>query len=172
MIVELDNGIVREVDPMHSKRQAHGIVGLANYVYVCGGLSGLYLLNRCERFDVISEKWYSDLPQLNEYKFSMTICAVDNRWLYSFGGATAYYDESQRELVIERLDTFALRNHDEPGAKQYNIDNCAWELLRIRSRFQTCCQQGIIPLLETAADRDNGFRRFLIFGGVHGDYTS
>lgn len=135
MIVELDNGIVREVEPMHSKRQAHGICNLANYVYVCGGLSGLYLLNRCERFDIISEKWYSDLPLLNEYKFSMTICPVDNKWLYSFGGATAYYDENQRELVIERLDTYSLRRHDEPDAQLYNREQCAWEILRIRSRF-------------------------------------
>ena len=95
---------------MYKKRQAHGIVKQGEYVYVCGGLRNYYLEDSCERFCISDQKWYSDVPNLNEYKFSMTMVAVES-YLYAFGGATAYYDDTLKQLTIERLDTSKLKHH-------------------------------------------------------------
>jgi len=44
----------------------------------------------------------------------------------------------------------------------------------VKSNFQSCCQQGVIPLNYSHSDDrigEPGERRYLIFGGVHGDFT-
>ena len=44
----------------------------------------------------------------------------------------------------------------------------------VKSNFQSCCQQGVIPLNYSHSDYnigEPGERRYLIFGGVHGDFT-
>ena len=73
---------------MNISRQAHGLVRVNNYVYACGGLQDDTILDSCERFNLFTEKWTSDVPSLCEPKFSATMMALNKMWIYSFGGAT------------------------------------------------------------------------------------
>ena len=41
-------------------------------------------------------------------------------------------------------------------------------MLRVDCKYQSCCQQGIIQLNSNSENE----RRFLVFGGVHGDFTN
>ena len=40
--------------------------------------------------------------------------------------------------------------------------------MRVDCKYQSCCQQGIIQLNSNSENE----RRFLVFGGVHGDFTN
>jgi len=62
---------------MHIERQAHGMVLLHNFVYCCGGHNS-DILNSCERYNLETEQWQIDVPDLKEAKFSMTMIAIDN----------------------------------------------------------------------------------------------
>lgn len=71
------------------------------------------------------------------------------QWLYSFGGAVAQYNENQCEMIVERLDTNKLMSHDKPEATEYNRNEVEWEFVTIKNNYKTCCQQGVIPLMQT-----------------------
>ena len=88
-------------------------------------------------------------------KFSMTMMVMDKKWIYSFGGATMNFQKDLTNFEIERLDTEKLG---------------AWERIVIECDMKSCCQQGVIPLNPSWGDKP-GERRYLVFGGVHGDYT-
>lgn len=50
---------------MTTKRQAHGLSRLGNFVYACGGINSPWgLLDSCERYDLVLKKWRDDLPKL------------------------------------------------------------------------------------------------------------
>ena len=87
-IINTRSGIVKKKQNMKIKRQAHGLVRINNYVYACGGLDNISIIDTCERFNLTTEKWSLDVPSLKEAKFSMTMMALDKTWIYSFGGAT------------------------------------------------------------------------------------
>ena len=61
---------------------------VGDYVYCCAGLDGRQILKTCERFNLKTEKWTQDVPEMVNEKFSMTMMLLDKTWLYSFGGAT------------------------------------------------------------------------------------
>ena len=81
------------------------MVMIDNFVYACGGLDGNNILDSCERFDLMTETWQMDVPNLNEAKFSMTMMKLDKTWIYSFGGATNNYNDPSQDLELERLNT-------------------------------------------------------------------
>ena len=91
---------------------------------------------------------------------------VNNTWLYCFGGVSDYGPAHWGSQVIERLNTASLR--DEDHFSEHNKEICKWQRVDLKSRFETCCQQGVIPLNFTPGSTH---RRFLVFGGVHGDYN-
>jgi len=43
------------------------------------------MVRSCEKYLINEDKWVA-LPDLNEFKFSTSICLLDNRFLYAFGG--------------------------------------------------------------------------------------
>ena len=51
---------------------------------------------------------------------------------------------------------------------EHNKELCSWERVELKSNFETCCQQGVIPLKVLPGTNE---RRYLVFGGVHGDYN-
>ena len=106
------------------------------------------------------------MPDLCEAKFSLTMIVVDQTWLYCFGGVGDFGPIYHGSQVIERLNTAVLR--DEDHFSEHNKVLCQWERIDLRSKFETCCQQGVIPLNKAS---DSNERRYLVFGGVHGDYN-
>lgn len=148
---------------MSTKRQAHGMVLVKNHVYCCGGLDGSYeILKTCERFDLSSQLWCQDVPNLSIEKFSMTMMVMDQTWVYSFGGASPAFQEEPKGFEVERLDTSTLGGQ-----------NAKWERVIIKCDFVRGCQQGVIPLNTSWGDEQlgqPGERRFIVFGGVHHDF--
>lgn len=57
---------------------------------------------------------------------------------------------------------------DEDHFSEHNKNLCKWQRVDLQSRYETCCQQGVIPLNYSPGSNN---RRYLIFGGVHGDYN-
>ncbi len=65
-----------------------------NYVYCCGGLTMRNSITKsCERFNLFTKHWQDDVPDMQEEKFSMTIILIQKIWLYSFGGASNFFDQ-------------------------------------------------------------------------------
>lgn len=80
---------------MHTRRQAHGLCRIGDYVYACGGLaSNQAIVKSCERYDLRKNFWYQDMPDLSEQKFSLTMIVVNHTWLYCFGGVGDYLPEN------------------------------------------------------------------------------
>ena len=107
------------------------------------------------------------MPDLSEPKFSLTMLVVDHTWLYCFGGVGDYLPENDSNHVIERLNTATLR--DEDSFSEHNKNVCKWQRVEVKSKHQACCQQGVIILNQIPGSNE---RRYLVFGGVHGDYNN
>ena len=73
-IVDSKEGLVRVLPEMQFKRQAHGMIQIGNFVYCCAGLDGGWdILNSCERFNLDTETWQRDVPDMNQKQFSMSM---------------------------------------------------------------------------------------------------
>jgi hypothetical protein len=125
------------VADMIYKRQAHGMLLVNNYVYCCGGLTGTMILDSCERYNIENiggkDHWQQDLPALECPKFSMTMLLMDNKWIYSFGGAAVVMlDNGIKGFEVERLNTSLVDN-----GTLTNKDH--WERILIKYNFDRCC---------------------------------
>lgn len=89
------------------------MVKIFNFVYCCGGLSGWEILDSCERYNLETEKWQNDVPNLQESKFSMTMVVLDKTWIYSFGGASSDFNGDPNGFEVERLNTDLIKEKDE-----------------------------------------------------------
>ena len=81
----ISSEIVKKQD-MINPRRAHGTVLLRDYVYVCGGINSESLsIQSCERYSIDQNKWepIADLPSCKSH---VTLCAVNNNKILSFGG--------------------------------------------------------------------------------------
>lgn len=88
-MINIETGSVEQLDDMSIPRQAHGMCKVNDFIYCCAGLDGGFdILNSCERYSLVSKRWTSDVPAMENKKFSMTMMVMDKTWLYSFGGAT------------------------------------------------------------------------------------
>ena len=75
-----------------------------NEIYVTGGYNEGELSKKCERYSVAEDKWYW-LPDLNEFKCSMSLVLLDDgKYLYSIGGLSKMDTIVQLNTSIERLD--------------------------------------------------------------------
>lgn len=84
-------GATRRLSDMVKRRTAHSISRIGNYVYCCGGMTSRQdLIKSCERYDIKGNFWYEDMPDLNDYKCSMTMLVIKNTWLYGFNGAISH----------------------------------------------------------------------------------
>lgn len=92
---DVNTGVMKQKQEMFSRRQAHGLCRIGHYVYACGGLSSnTNIVKSCERYDLRKNWWYTDMPDLTEPKFSVTMIVVDHTWLYCFGGVGEYNPEN------------------------------------------------------------------------------
>jgi len=56
-----------------------------NQIYVAGGYIMGEITRKCERYTLANDTWTS-MPDLTEEKCSVSLCVLDNKYLYSFGG--------------------------------------------------------------------------------------
>jgi hypothetical protein len=91
--------------PMQMSRASFGATYHAtrNEIIVAGGYSQGELTKKVERYSVAEDKWYY-LADMNEFKCSNSLCIVDDRWLYSFGGLSKIENTVQLNTTVERLD--------------------------------------------------------------------
>lgn len=54
-------------------------------IIVTGGYINGKLTNRCELYNILRDEW-TQLPELNQQKASSSLCLLDSRYLYCFGG--------------------------------------------------------------------------------------
>jgi len=73
-----------------------------HYLYVFGGTNSSGYLDSCEEYDIETNNWKA-IAKLNEKKKWMSVCAFNNKYLYSFGGCTS--DKNEVSKSIECLDT-------------------------------------------------------------------
>ena len=112
-----------------------------NEIYVAGGYSEGELTKKVEKYSVAEDKW-TFLPDLNEFKCSMSLCMLDdNKYLYSIGGLSKIEQNIQLNTTIERLD---LSN-----------PNAQWQVMPIKLP-EAACDLGCV-----AVSKDE----ILIFGG-------
>jgi|LauGreDrversion4_2_1035121.scaffolds.fasta_scaffold470589_1 hypothetical protein len=91
---------------MQISRASFGCVYSAqrNEIFVAGGYTEGELNKKVERYSIAEDKW-TFLPDLNEYKCSMSLCLLDDsRYLYSIGGLSKVDQNIQLNTTIERLD--------------------------------------------------------------------
>ena len=93
-------------------RSSHGCtVNLhKNEIYVAGGYFSGNLTRSCEVYSIKDNVW-RELQALNEAKCSVTLCTLNGRYLYCFGGLAKKLDGAFLLNSIEVLDL------EEPGAK-------------------------------------------------------
>ena len=144
--MDLKSGQVKRMANMGVARQAHGICHIGNFIYVVGGLSDDNVcLSSVERYDIRTNKWQLIKADLSTPSYAMTLTAVKQRYIYSFGS----HDLSYKEEVFRRLDTQNLSR----GWEQIYLPNPS---------LVNGCQYGVV-LLESSK---NDMVEFLVFGGI------
>ena len=160
--IDVVSGAMIRLADMNSKRQAHGLCKIGQYIYACGGLQSCEVaLKSCERYDINKNTWSKDVPDMEEAKYSHTMIVVSNTWLYAFGGAYDLYFDDRTSQTVERFNTSSIKNNCD-----YN-NNSKWEMIVMKSGHKTLCQQGVIQL---SRQFDDDHVRYLIFGGIQTDY--
>ena len=84
-------------------RANHTLVALnSNKLYAIGGCNTKDEIPACEVYSVDKNCW-EDCAYLNQKKMWVTVCSVDGRYLYAFGGSTNL--QPKESNMIECLDT-------------------------------------------------------------------
>ena len=66
-------------------RQAFGICCIGNQIYALGGISNEDALDSVEVYDVSSDKWEQMEQKLPKKAYSMSLVAIQKRYIFSFG---------------------------------------------------------------------------------------
>lgn len=73
-------------------------------IYVVGGKSFDDIFNKCEAYSILNDHWF-ELPSLNEAKCSASLCVLDGKLLFCFGGVkTNDFGGNALVSTIEVLD--------------------------------------------------------------------
>ncbi len=97
---------IEKLPNMSVSRANHTMVALSpNKLYVVGGCNTKAEIPVCEEFTVDKKHW-RDCAFLNEKKMWVSVCPVDGRYLYAFGGLTNM--KPKESNLIECLDTTDL----------------------------------------------------------------
>lgn len=140
----IQNGkiVCEEKSKMMLSRSSHAatINVYKNELYVAGGYHNGKLTRTCEVYSIAKNEWRS-LPPLNEEKCSSSLCVLNGRFLYCFGGLSKQENSAYLLSSIEMLDL------DAPNPK--------WIMLSIKMPHQVC-DLGALPLNSTD---------ILLFGG-------
>ena len=64
------------------------------------------MLDSCERLDIQTEKWSSDVPKLKKPMIGSTLKCVNKIWIYSFGDNCDSVGENSNDILrVEKLNT-------------------------------------------------------------------
>ena len=122
-ILDLISNQVSQKASMSAPRVNHGICRIKDKVFCAGGNS-LHVVHKCmEIYDTRNDCWTQG-PELNQRKLSLTLVSIEDRYIYSVGqiNDTIYLcEDDARFLQIEKLDTQAK------GASQKG-----WELIELK----------------------------------------
>ena len=90
---------------MNDSRASFGctICPIKNFIYVGGGYTYGEINKQCEMYSIQADTW-TRLPDLNENKCSTSLCVLNSKALYSFGGLSKFENNIQLISTIERLD--------------------------------------------------------------------
>lgn len=95
--------VVEPLPNMNVSRANHTLVALnSSTLYAIGGCNTKAEIPACEYYSIDKKKW-TDSAFLNEKKMWVSVCVVDNRYLYAFGGSTNM--KPKESNLIECLDT-------------------------------------------------------------------
>jgi len=98
---------VEKLPNMSVARANHSMVALNDkFLYVIGGCNTKAEIPACEEYSIEKKKW-RDCAFLNEKKMLVSVCTVDGRYLYAFGGSTNL--KPTESNLIECLDTTDLK---------------------------------------------------------------
>lgn len=97
-------------------RKEHATVFLDGFVYAIGGYDGnaKKMLSTCERYDLMKDEWEL-IDSLKKQKCAFAATAVNNRYIYVFGG----FDGRERLNTVER----------------YCKEDNSWSLLSFKFKF-------------------------------------
>lgn len=94
--------IVDKMANMISQRANHGMESIGKkYLYALGGTNSSGYLDSCEEYNIETDSWRA-IANLNEKKKWISVCALNNKYLYSFGGSIS--DNIEVSKTIECLD--------------------------------------------------------------------
>ncbi len=97
---------IEKLPNMNVARANHTLVALNDKtLYAIGGCNTKAEIPACEEYSVDKKKW-RDCAFLNEKKMWVSVCVVDSRYLYAFGGSTNL--KPKESNLIECLDTTDL----------------------------------------------------------------
>jgi hypothetical protein len=87
-------------------------------IYIAGGTLGKHKPTaKSEMYSLDEDRWIN-LPNLNEPRFSQTLCLFNEELLYSFGG----FDEKQKGTTsVERLNVKTLKRDSKWTKLQVNL---------------------------------------------------
>jgi hypothetical protein len=98
---------------MLKEKGAHTMARIGEeLLYTVGGEDLDGPICECERYSVAEDSW-TQMPALNEKKYGVSVCAIDNSVLYCFGGQ----DNTCFFMSIEKLHKLALN---------WELITCAW----------------------------------------------
>ena len=136
---------IEKLPNMNVSRANHTLVALNNNtLYAIGGCNTKAEIPACEEFTVDKKKW-RDCAFLNEKKMWVSVCAVEGRYLYAFGGSTNL--KPKESNLIECLDT------NDHAAKMW----AKVELTAGKELWPRCFFVGCVPLAGDTV---------LLFGGL------
>lgn len=116
----------------------------AKQIFIAGGSTGENRsTNECEVFDVNKKKW-SQLPNLNQPRFSASLIVCENQDIYCFGGVDNDSKDPTKFLTLKSIETLSLSGEGKE-----------WEVLKLTLPYKTS-SPGAISL---------GHRSFVVFGG-------
>jgi hypothetical protein len=111
--LNIKTSILSRKNDMHLKRYAHGCCYINEYIYVAGGAYTMDRgLSNCERYNIIGNEW-EHIPNLNREKYGVSIVAMDNRFIYVFGGKdindSSKINEGKSSFMeVSKLDTNSM----------------------------------------------------------------
>ena len=130
-----DSGVAQQnLAPMLESRASFGCLYVPRaspLIIVAGGYINGKLSTKCEAFNVNTNTWQM-LPELNEAKASSSLCLMNDRFLYCFGGLSR--NAQGQAFLSNSVEVIDITN---PSAR--------WEKLNINLPI-TGCDIGCVPI--------------------------
>lgn len=108
-----------------------------NHIIVAGGYEHATLIKKCEYYDIARDQWHQ-MPSMNEEKCSPSLCVLDGKFLYCFGGLAKHQSGAYLLSTIELLNLDMIYNQQSSAATK-------WMTLSIKLP-QQACDVGVVPL--------------------------